>query len=152
MKKIRVRFECDPSLPDVEVLIRASEEDASVAALMEKLSGETPDTLTVFDGYGNVRTLPEREVILAAVDGKLVNILTADGSWYTRRSLQSLEEALDGRRFVRVSRYELVNLEKVTRYDFTVAGTLRLELAGGRETWASRRCIPAIRQRLKGKG
>ena len=51
-----------------------------------------------------------------------------------------------------IKKFQIVNLAKVRRYDFTVAGTLRLELAGGMETWASRRCIPEIRRRLKGKG
>ena len=58
---------------------------------------------------------------------------------------------LDKKHFLRISRFEIVNLNKVLRYDFTLAGTLRLELAGGIETWASRRCIPAIRKRLLGK-
>ena len=65
---------------------------------------------------------------------------------------KSLEDILDKQRFVRISRYEIVNLEKILKYDFTVAGTLRIELTGGMETWASRRCIPAIRRRLTGKG
>ena len=134
MKERKVRFELDPSLEDVEVLIRAPAEDGEVAALLELLGA------------------PADQIVSASVDGKLVNIVTEDGSWYTRRTLQSLEDALDERRFLRVSRYEIVNLTKVQRYDFTVAGTLRLELAGGMETWASRRCIPEIRRRLKGKG
>ena len=81
----------------------------------------------------------------------MVHVVTSNGSWYTRRTLQSLESDLAGRRFVRISRHELVNLDKVVRYDFTIAGSLRLELVGGMETWASRRCIPDIRRRLQGK-
>lgn len=152
MKKINVRFQRDASLEQIEVLIRAPEQDETVTALMESIAGRPSDTLTVFDGYGSVLTVPEREIVLASVEGKLVNIVTARGSWFTRQTLQSLEAALDPDRFVRISRFELVNLEKVRRYDFTVAGTLRLELEGGAVTWASRRCIPAIRRRLKGKG
>ena len=133
------------------MLVRAPAEDGEVAALLELL-GAPPDTVTVFDGSGLIRALAADQIVSASVDGKLVNIVTEDGSWYTRRTLQSLEDALDARRFLRVSRYEIVNLTKVQRYDFTVAGTLRLELAGGMETWASRRCIPEIRRRLKGKG
>ena len=151
MKERSVRFELDPSLGGIEVLIRAPAEDAETAALLELL-GAPPDTVTVFDGSGLIRALAADQIVSASVDGKLVNIVTEDGSWYTRRTLQSLEDALDARRFLRVSRYEIVNLAKVRRYDFTVAGTLRLELAGGMETWASRRCIPEIRRRLKGKG
>jgi DNA-binding LytR/AlgR family response regulator len=152
MKNIRIRFEQDPSLSDIEITVRASEQDAEVAALMEKIAGGGGHTLTVLDGKNNLRTLPESEIILASVDGKAVRIITADGNWLSKQTLQSLEEQLDSRFFVRISRYEIVNLRKVTRYDFTISGTLRLELEGGMETWASRRCIPDIRRRLKGKG
>ena len=151
MRERKVRLELDPALTDIEVLVRAPEEDGEVSALLELL-GAPADTVTVFDDNGLIRALPADQIVSASVDGKLVNIVTEDGSWYTRRTLQSLEAALDARRFLRVSRYEIVNLAKVRRYDFTVAGTLRLELAGGMETWASRRCIPEIRRRLKGKG
>lgn len=151
MKKYIVRFERDPSLRQIEVVFRAPEQDAAVTELMSRLSGGPPDTLTVFDGYGGVRTVTPEEIILASVEGKLVNIVTADGSWFTRQTLQSLEAALDKRRFMRISRYELVNLDQVLRYDFTVAGTLRIELTGGMETWASRRCIPQIRRKLTGR-
>ncbi|MBO7669224.1 MAG: LytTR family transcriptional regulator [Oscillospiraceae bacterium] len=151
MKNIRIRFEPDSALSGIEITVRASEQDAEVAALMERIAGESGHTLTVLDGRGNLKTLAESEIILASVDGKSVRILTADGCWLSRRTLQSLEEQLDSRCFVRISRYEIVNLRKVARYDFTISGTLRLELEGGMETWASRRCIPEIRRRLKGK-
>ena len=151
MKKYNIRFERDPSLSEIDIVIRAPEKDDTVTALMEKLSVLPPDTLTVFHGNGNVRSIRPEEIILASVEGKLLNLVTANGSWFTRQTLQSLEAALDKQRFVRISRYELANLDHVVRYDFTMAGTLRIELSGGMETWASRRCIPAIRRRLSGK-
>ena len=152
MKNIRIRFEQDPALADIEITVRAAGQDAEVTALMEKITGRESRTLTVRDGRGNLKTLAESEIILASVDGKSVRIITADGKWLSRQTLQSLEETLDSRTFIRISRYEIVNLRKVARYDFTISGTLRLELEGGMETWASRRCIPEIRRRLKGKG
>ena len=151
MKKITFRFEPDPNLDHIDVVIRACAQDEEVTALLERLSEPAPDSLTVFDGFGNLRTLSPDSIILASVEGKLVSITTDDGCWYARQSLQRLENTLDNRRFLRISRFEIVNLDKVLRYDFTLAGTLRLELAGGIETWASRRCIPAIRKRLLGK-
>ena len=151
MKQRSVRFEADLSLDHVEVVIRAPAQDEEVTALLEQLDSQAVNTVTAFDGFGRMRTISPGAIISASVDGKLVHIVTADGSWFTRRTLQSLENSLDSQRFVRVSRYELVNLDKVLRYDFTIAGTLRLELAGGTETWASRRCIPDIRKRLQRK-
>ena len=63
----------------------------------------------------------------------------------------SIESQLDAWTFLRISRHEIINTDKIRKYDFTVSGMPRLELAGGIETWVARRCIPALRKRLKGK-
>ena len=151
MKKINVRFEQDPSLEHIDVLVSASERDAEVEALLEIISKSPPDLLAVTDGDGARRMLDPKDVISVSVTGKQAQLVTEEGSYMARQSLQSLEDRLEGCGFVRISRHELVNLSKVRKYDFTLSGTLRLELAGGMETWASRRCIPAIRRRLNGK-
>lgn len=145
-----VRFERDPSLDHVEIIVRAPGSDEEVAELLSRLM-EAPGGIMVHDRAGKARTVAPNDIVRAFMEGKLVHVITSDGSWYTRRTLQSLENDLADRRFVRVSRNELVNLDKVLRYDFTIAGSLRLELVGGMETWASRRCIPDIRKRLQGK-
>ena len=151
MKKIDVRFERKKSLDHIEVIVCAPKEDETVKELLRQLRGQSLQTLSVFDDEGAVCVIDVGEIVLASVHGKLVKIISENGSWYTRRTLQSLEDELDEQHFLRLSRYELVNIDKIRRYDFTVAGTLRLELTGGMETWASRRCIPAIRMRLLGK-
>ena len=152
MKALNVRFEQDPSQEGIEIVVRASAQDGEVSARMERLAGEAANGITVTEEKGKLRVLSADEIILVSMDGKQVKVITADGQWYVRQTLQSVEEQLDSRRFIRISRFELVNLNKVTRYDFTISGTLRLELEGGMETWASRRCIPEIRRRLLGKG
>ncbi len=151
MKKISVRFEETPSLDSIEVVVRAACRDGEVEAIIEKLSGHPPDTINVTDDKGALRVIPVSNVVSVSVAGKQVDITTETERYVTRQSLQSLEEELEGSGFLRISRYELVNLKKVLKYDFTLAGTLRLELAGGVETWASRRSIPDIRRQLKGK-
>ena len=151
MERREMRFEQDPSLDHVEIVVRAAERTGEVEALMEQIAMFCTDPLAVFDYNGCVRTLAPEDIVSVSTDGRMVHVVTESGSWYTRQSLQSLEAFLEGRRFVRISRFELVNLDKVRKYDFTVTGTLRLELVGGMETWASRRCIGDIRRRLKGK-
>lgn len=145
-----VCFVSDPSLDHVEIIVRAPGSDEEVAELLSRLM-EAPGGITVHDRAGKARTIVLDDIVSASMEGKMVHVITEDGSWFVRRTLQSLENDLADRRFVRVSRNELVNLDKVLRYDFTIAGSLRLELVGGMETWASRRCIPDIRKRLQGK-
>lgn len=151
MKKYPVRFEQDPALKDIEVVVRARQMDASVSGLIGRLASAMSEPLTVNDDAGNCLMLDEDQIVLASADGKRVNIISEDGRYFTRQTLQSLEETLDPGLFVRISRYEIINLSKVIRYDFSISGTLRIELAGGMEVWASRRCIPAIRRKLRGR-
>lgn len=151
MKPIKTRFEQDPSLDHIELVIRARDMDADIAALMDELSAKTSASLIVTDSSGALIAIPDARIVSVSVLGRQVNVVTEDGRYYSRQSLQAIEDQLDPRRFVRISRYEIVNLSKVRRYDFTLSGTLRLELVGGMETWASRRCIPLIRKRLTGK-
>ncbi len=152
LKKVHIRFEQDASLDHIDVVIRAPDQDDSVTDLINRISARPPDMLTAYDENGNVRKLDQKKIVRASVNGKVVYLITDDGIWHIRQTLQNLEDNLDKQRFVRISRYEIVNVEKILKYDFTVAGTLRIELTGGMETWASRRCIPAIRRRLTGKG
>ena len=152
MKQVRVCFEADPSLDRIEVLIRAPEENAQVGAIRKRLSDFAQETLILYDRNENRKLIPTDDIVSVSVNGKVIEVVTESGSYTARQALRSLENVLDPYRFVRISRYEIVNLSKVVSFDFTLAGTLRLELVGGMETWASRRCIPLIRKRLMGKG
>lgn len=151
MRPIKVRFRRDQSLDCIDVLVRAPERDRDTEALLARIAQLPPEQLTVTGEDGAVHRLAREDIVFVSVEGNRARIVTEKGNYSLRQSLQSLESQLDGERFVRVSRYELVNMDKIVKYDFTVNGTLRLELTGGMETWASRRCIPAIRKRLNGK-
>ncbi len=150
MKKINVTFEKDETIDSIDVTVRASENDNEVSALIDRINSGGADTISV--SVGNVTDVVSvGDIVLLTVEGKTVNVITENDRFTARQPLNSLENILDPRRFVRISRYEIVNIAKVIRYDFTLGGTLRIELTGGMETWASRRCIPAIRRKLAGK-
>ena len=149
MKRVKLIFEEDDSLEDIEVTVRASERDGQVDGLIASLGGGS-STVTVTDENGAVKTVKSDSILLISVNDKQLNIVTEEGTYTMRRSLQSIESILDPKQFMRISRYELINLSKVEHYDFTLRGTLRIEFGNGVEAWASRRCIAAIRKRLKG--
>ncbi|MCR4804434.1 MAG: LytTR family transcriptional regulator DNA-binding domain-containing protein [Clostridia bacterium] len=150
-RKVQIRFEQVDSIDGIDVLVRARDRGEEVEHLLARIAGQKPEALTVTDEHGALLRLDPDGIVSVSIDGRQVRIAAEGGSYRVRQSLQSLEESLDPDKFVRISRYELVNLDKVSRYDFTLSGTLRLELADGQQTWASRRCIPAIRRRLYGK-
>ena len=150
MKKINVRFEADKTIDDVEIVIRAAEKDDQIVSLIEKLSARGSVKLTLLDRNNCSCVIDEEEIVLVSADGKNVRVTATSGIYCAKQSLQSIEELLS-RKFLRVSRFELINLSMVRKYDFTIGGTLRIEFSNGMETWASRRYIPLIRQRLSGE-
>ncbi len=154
MKKIKIRFEEDSSLGNgvIELVVRAAERDEETEELIGKLSTEQTDSIQVTDGSGRFDVIPFTDIIMLSAEGKQVTVITADNRYIARQPLKSIEEMLVNDKFLKISRYDIINLGKVVQYDFTLSGTLRIELMGGIETWASRRCIPLIRRRLTGKG
>ena len=150
MKKIRIRFEKDQSIDDIDIVIRANERDEQVNALIKSLSQRKSQKLTVLDRDNCSSVIEEDEIVFVSADGKNVRVTATSGIYRAKQSLQNMEEILS-RKFLRVSRFELINLSMVRKYDFTIAGTLRIEFENGMETWASRRYIPLIRERLSGE-
>ncbi len=151
MKQIKIRFEQDSLLPHIEVMIRSSEQDEQITELIRKISDENSDFLVITDINNISNTIMMNDIFLLSVSGKYVKLETESETYTVKQSLQNLENILDMKKFIRISRHEIVNLSKVKHYDFTLSGTLRLQLVNGTETWASRRCIPLIRKRIAGK-
>ena len=149
--KIMVLFERDPSADGIEVHIRAKERDENVEKLIRQISDTPAEALMITDTAGAVTKLLPSDIVTVSVKGRLLQIVTEKEQYTVRQPLHEFEEKLGSERFIRVSRYEIVNLDKIRKFDFTFGGTLRLELPGGMETWASRRSIPLIKEKLSGK-
>ena len=147
MKKINVRFEQDKTVDSIEIVIRANERDAQITDLMERLAQRESFRLIALDKNECPGVIDEKDIVFLSADGKDVRIVTINGIYRARQSLRSFEETLS-RTFLRVARFEIISLKMVRKYDFTIGGTLRIEFENGMETWASRRYIPLIKERL----
>ncbi len=65
--------------------------------------------------------------------------------------MYEIEEILDKKKFVRISQSENINIKRVKNFDFSVTGTIGLELENGDITWVSRRRIKDVRALLAGE-
>lgn len=149
MKEIKVRFEQDKTLKDqIDVVFRSDQIDSDIETMMQEIAWYIPKKLTVLDRDGCPSVINENDIITVCADGKQVRVITHEGVYRAKQSLQGVEGMLSDRMFLRISRFELVNLAKIRKYDFTIVGTLRIEFEGGMETWASRRYIPLIKEKL----
>lgn len=152
MKRVKLTLNIDKGETDIDVLVTASGHDEQVQALMARIADPLAGTLIVLDAQGLSVPLAEEAIVSIAAENKRLRVITDDGRYQMRSTLQELEEQLNPSSFLRISRYEIINLGKVRRFDFSTAGSLRIEMSNGNETWASRRYIQAIRSRLQGRG
>ncbi len=149
-KHVNVRFVQEDRL-DIGVTFSASEEDDEVKSLMESVADPLAGTLIVTGIDGSKVTLPENRIISISTSDRHLVIVSEIGQYEIKSSLQEMEEALNPRAFLRISRYEIINLNKVRKFDFSISGTLCIVMENDKEVWASRRFIPVIKGRLRGK-
>ena len=147
MKKINILFEPDETSDQINIIVRASEMDSQVSQIIEMLNDSRIERFTVLDGNKCPCVINESDIIFISAEGKQMRIVSVSGVFTAKQTLQTFEQLL-GKSFLRISRFEIINLRKVRKYDFTIIGTLHIEFENGMETWASRRYIPLIKERL----
>ena len=145
---MKVEIQIDPSLDEPVAVLRSPSPTEEVEALAARLRGEAvPQPFTVYREREAARV--SRSMVLRFyAEDKGVLCQTGTGTFTVRQRLYELEEALAGTRFVRVSNSEIVNLDRVTGLDLTLAGTIKMTLEDGTVCWVSRRYVRKIRSAL----
>lgn len=150
-KKIEVSFQSDRSCESPQVVIKAARKTEAIDELIntveQRLNGNV-QRIKVLKGDAVV-LLDQNDISRIYIEKRRL-VVCADGERYeSRMSLSEFYSRLDKDMFVRISRFEVVNLEKVSGFDQSVAGTIKILFEDGSETWGSRRCLKDIRERIK---
>lgn len=148
MKDVEVVFNTDPGQKDIKVTVSASARDEQVEALIDLIRNSGDDNFFVRNQEGDFIRLKEDRIIRIQAYKKNASVTTDSGEYLLHNTLQEAEKMLHGSSFLKISRFEIINLQKIKSFDFAVSGTLRIEFEDGSYTWASRRYIPTIRQIL----
>ena len=148
---MKLTVEIDPSVTEPEVIIREREETALVSRIVSLIQQYTQQEQPSITGYQSTTrsSVEQLEIIRVYTQERKLVIWTKDGAYYAKSTLRELEETLDEEWFVRISRYEIINLNWVTGFDLTVRGTIKVLLEDGSSAWVSRRYVRTVEQRLE---
>jgi two-component system, LytTR family, response regulator len=103
----------------------------------------------VVKGAGRVRLLPVDQIAWIEAEGMYVTIHTRDAATHLHRVLLgSLESSLDARRFVRIHRSSIVNIDVVSELRQDAHGDYIAVLRDGTEVRVGRRFLTRLRTRL----
>ena len=144
---MKLELHINPSLTETRIAVYAPSRTSEVDALLDRLTaGDAP--LLGFREDGAAVPLDLDTVLRFYGEDKDVRAQTPEAVYTVRERLYELEQQLEGRRFVRISHSEIVNLRKVTALDLSLTGTIRMTLTGGVTVYVSRRYVKKMKEVL----
>ena len=146
---MKIEVKLDANATERKIIIVTDAVDEEIQELMKRISRERPQMLAGFNG-DTVTLLEQKEIIRIYASGGKVFAVTGGGEYVLRLRLYEMEERLDQSCFVRISNSEIVNRMYILSLDFSLAGTIRLSLKGGIETYVSRRYVSRIKKTFGG--
>ena len=149
-KRINISFEADEACEEPQVVIRGRKDDPMIEKMItaiEQCVRDDDPRLTVYSG-DMACFINRRDIIRAYTENRRLVVCTPKGSFESKLSLKELEEILCDDFFVRISRFEIVNLQWVSSFDLSITGTIRLIFENENETWVARRYVRAISEKL----
>lgn len=144
---MKIVFRRNPDAKEIRILVEAQERTPEVEALLKRL--EPAGKLKAYDERGEIM-LDMDEIIRIYTQQRRVLVDSLQGTYTLRARLYELEEQLDPAEFVRISNSEIVRKHCIRKLDFSLTGTIRLNLKGGIETYVSRRYVTRIRRLFEG--
>lgn len=149
-KSAHIEIRIDPACREPVVVIRTDRKTQEVENIVHAVENCMDGGYPLIVGHRDetMELLSQRDVIRVYVESRRVRICTENGEYDSNKTLSYLEMQLNPDRFIRISRFEIVNIRKIARFDFSVAGTVHIVFDNGSVTWAARRYVRAIQEAL----
>ena len=148
---VNIEVRIDPDCHDPVILIRTDQKTQEVENIVHAIENCVESRYPMIAAYrdNTMELLSQRDIIRVYVEARKVRICTEKGIFESHKSLSFLEQLLNPERFIRISRFEIVNIRKITNFDFSRAGTVHIRFDDGTVTWAARRHVRTIQQVLE---
>jgi len=120
--------------------VAAAYEETTDKTFLERIPVRLPDEILL---------VPVSEIVSVTADGELLHLTNTQNKKYTINfRLKDLEARLDAKKFIRLSRSALVNLEMIARIAPMPGGTYHVALKNGQEITSSRFQSRILRDKL----
>lgn len=146
---MKVKVDLDASYLETEVVVKTNEMTNDVNHLIHVITDfNTKPTRLI--GKSNERIVPIEieDIVRVFVEEKKVYVSTMEDTYVIKQRLYEVEALLEFHDFIRISRFELIHLNKIKYFKVSFDGSLMVVLNNDEETFVSRRYIKALYERL----
>ncbi len=144
---MRVDLKLDSEYTEPLAVIYSAEITDEVTEAVKRLKETGSDIITGFTDE-RAEILSPDDIYRVYSENQKVLAVTEKGTFRLRMRLYQAEEKLSGRKFVRISNSEIINLNKTANFDLSFVGTIQVKLKNGDTTFVSRRYVSEIKKIL----
>ena len=147
---IDIDIQIDPAYTEPSVIIRAERMTPEIDSIVHAIESATDSAypmVAVYDGETRA-LLSQREIIRVYLENRQLIVRTDRGGFVARGTLAEMESKLNRSRFLRISRSEIINLYKVSNFNFSLLGTIQVTFDDGSVSWVARRYVRTIQKTL----
>ena len=144
---MKVEIKIDKKVSETTVVIIANELTNEVIELQETLLNTKPNIISGFSDY-KLEIIKEENIVHIFADQGKVYIVTKDKEFTSKLTLNELENRLNKSYFLRISRGDIINLNKVKSFDLSFVGTIYVEMLNGDVLYVSRRKLKDVKNYL----
>ena len=144
---MKLLFDIQEQYREIEIHICSDQRSKEALGLRDLLEGLLFTKLTVYRNQ-ETKSVSSYEIVRIYSENKKVYVRTKEESFEVRDRLYVLEDVLREKGFVRISNSEIVNISQIEKLDMSYAGTIKMYMKNGDETFVSRRYVSQIKEVL----
>ncbi len=144
---MKITFDINDEYSDEELIIKAPAITPEIARIVSLCTGEGDIEIPAYRD-DVLKLLTPCDIYRIYAQGGKVFAETSDGIYEVKSRLYELEEKLEHRYFVRISKSELINLKQVAYFEPDVFNGFAIVLKHGKKSYVSRRYISSLKERI----
>ena len=144
---MEIEISVDKNYVIPKIIIKTSSMNEEVQKIVSMLS---KDEIKVISGMKDdkVEILDENNISRVYAQNGMVYASTQNGVYVLKLRLYEIEEILNNKKFVRISKSEIINLGEVKNFDFSFVGTISVQMKNNDVCYVSRRFVSKIKKIL----
>lgn len=143
---MKVNINIDKSIAETNVTINAREMSKDVENLVAILNNASDANIVCYKN-NLIYFIEKEEAIRFYMYDNAISVETMKDTYIVKSRLKILEEIL-GYSFIRISSSEIININYISHVDLSDKGTLKIIFKNNEFTYASRRNVKLIKERL----